>query len=182
MDRDRQFGEIPCCLSEKKPSVDFFARGFLRPSLLRAFGEGVFVGNDRNILMELENGGWYSGSHRSKTAGVNGIGLIGTAGDQKDLSGLGNGLHPHGDGLPGNVLLPLEEAGVRGDGAFRQVNLVSVFGEVIVRFVETDMGITANPQKLQVDTAQIRNQTVVPAALRIRIRSHREYGYGREQY
>ena len=89
MDRDRQFGEIPCCLSEKKPSVDFFARGFLRPSLLRAFGEGVFVGNDRNILMELENGGWYSGSHRSKTAGVNGIGLIGTAGDQKDLSGLG---------------------------------------------------------------------------------------------
>ena len=62
MDRDRQFGEIPCCLSEKKPSVDFFARGFLRPSLLRAFGEGVFVGNDRNILMELENGGWYSGS------------------------------------------------------------------------------------------------------------------------
>ena len=34
------------------------------------------------------------------------------------------------------------------------------------------MGITANPQKLQVDTAQIRNQTVVPAALRIRIRSH----------
>ena len=49
---------------------------------------------------------------------------------------------------------------------------MSVFGEVIVRFVETDMGITANPQKLQVDTAQIRNQTVVPAALRIRIRSH----------
>lgn len=103
---------------------------------------------------------------------------------RRNLSGLGKAWHPHGDGLPGNVLLPLEEAGVRGDGAFRQVNLVSVFGEVIVRFVETDMGITANPQKLQVDTAQIRQSdgrtggTPHPDPQPC----HREYGYGREQY
>ena len=120
MDRDRQFGEIPCCLSEKKPSVDFFARGFLRPSLLRAFGEGVFVGNDRNILMELENGSWYSGSHRSKTAGVNGVGLIGTAGDQKDLSGLGNGLGSAFGNGTGRVMacIPMEMA-CRGTSSSR---------------------------------------------------------------
>ena len=67
--------------------------------------------------MKLKDGGWDLWRYRTETAGAESVCLIGTAGNQQDLTGLSNGLHPHRNGLTRNILLPVKKTGVGSDGA-----------------------------------------------------------------
>ena len=115
--------------------------------------------------MKLENGCRNLRRHWPEKAPLQRFGFILSTGDQENFSGLHDGLHPHRVCQLGHLVGALEEPGVRLDGALSQGDLMSAFGEVIIRLVKPNVGVAADAQKLQVDATVVRDDAVIPGAL-----------------
>ena len=121
--------------------------------------------------MKLQHRGRHFFSDRPLHGGSYSIGFALAVGQKHNTAAPHNALDSHGKCLPGNVFFPLEEAGIGLDSCRREFYQASNTAKRCAWLIETDVGIAADPQNLQIDAACGGNLVFVSPALLFWIRS-----------
>lgn len=117
------------------------------------FGGGFFVEAEDGGGVELQGGG---GVHRGDWAfdGLcHGVRFVFSRGEEDGFTGVEDGADAHGDDMEGHGVLAAEEAGVVLAGAGGEGFDASAGGEGGGRFVEADVSVGADAEKLEVDAS-----------------------------
>ncbi len=114
--------------------------------------------------MGLEVGGGHVRMDLTLHRPSNDPGLVLPRGQERDLPGIQDGGHPHGDGLQGHVLLAEEVGGGIGPGDGVEKDQVGPGFTGRSRLVEADVAAPADAQEHEVDAARgLDGFVVVPA-------------------
>ena len=114
--------------------------------------------------MELQDGSGHLGGNRPEEGAANDVGLVGAVCDHEDFLGRHNGANAHGVRLAGHIVGRIEQARIGVDGALRQRHAVRLLGELRRGFVEPDVAVVPQAQKLQAQSARLGDALLVSGA------------------
>ena len=112
--------------------------------------------------MELERRRRNFGCHRSFKGVSYGSGLVAPLGYEEDLFCLQDGAYPLGDGLEGNLINRIEEAGVVPPSLFAERDHGGLGIEWRAGFVEGDVAVAPDAEKLDVYARRAHELVVAP--------------------
>lgn len=84
----------------------------------------------------------------------------------QNLFSLHDCLHPHGDRIFRYFIDTFEKAGIVLNCFLLQCNFVGHFVEAFIRLIKSDVACVSKAEQLQIDSAKLRNQPVIPDAFR----------------
>ena len=116
-------------------------------------GSGILVDNNIDLVVELEDG---SGAGRVDVAFkhcLDCVCLCLAVCNQQYASCIEDGADTHGHCLGGDVINLCEETGVCLDGFVCKVDLMCTHDEAVGRLIETDVTVSADAEKLEIDSA-----------------------------
>lgn len=119
--------------------------------------ERSLINNGDGIGVELQDGSRNLRGDGTEEDVTHDLRLVFAAYNQKNLLGSHDGSNAHGVRLAGHFVCGIEQAAVRIDGAFRQIDAVGFLGEFISRLVEADVPVVTKTEKLQVNAARQGN-------------------------
>ena len=91
--------------------------------------------------MNLQNGCRNLRCHRAKKCVMHDLRLIGSAGNDQNLSGLHDGLDSHGKCIVRNILRIIKQSCIGFNGALRQRYQMCFLLKGFIRFIKTDMAV-----------------------------------------
>ncbi len=130
-------------------------------------GGGSLIQEKRGVGVPLEEGGGDLVVHLALDRAAHDLRLVLPGGEDEDLPCLQDGGHPHGDRLPGDVLLAEKVGGAILSSHQVESDQPGAALDARSRLVESDVPGSPDAQQLQIDAARSADRLLVSPALRL---------------